>query len=138
MDKKRLTTRPDGMKISFSTHLFFYITLIFGLAFILPPDVLGVATSPLYEFTHAGPWGFWWGVGLIVVFVANTVMLITRSRRLAGIVGVLGFSLWVFAAFAYIFMGFWFGLLVVAIPSLIFWGWYSITVSQFSRSLYDD
>jgi hypothetical protein len=131
MDIKRLTTRPDGRRIAFSTHLFFYISLIFGLAFVLPPDLLEMTTSPLYQFTASSGWAFWWGMSLLIVTVANTVMLLTRSTKLASVVGVFGFCLWLFAFFAYWFMGFWFGLFAAAVPSLAFWAWYSFMISRF-------
>lgn len=132
---KRLMTRPDGTMIAFSTHIFFYISLVFGLAFILPPGLLDMTNSPLYMFTVDLGWFYYWGWGLIAVTVANTIMLWTRSNRLASVVGVLGFCLWLFAAFAYGFMGYWFGLLAAALPNLVFWFYYAIMVAQFRQSV---
>ena len=135
MKKERLTRRPDGQNISVSTHIFFYITLMFGIVFVLPPTLFDTIYSPLYQFTVARDWHFWWGVGLLVVSVSNTLMLYTRSRFFASFVGALGFCLWLFAGFAYLYMGYVFGFLVVALPNMVFWAWYSIMVARFRNSL---
>lgn len=131
MDFKRLTIRPDGKHIAFPTHLFLLITLMFGIAFVLPEGVLATAASPLWAFSSKAGIGFWWGWGLIAVTIMNTIMLLTRSIILARITGALGFCLWLYAAFAYLYIGFWLGLLASAVPCVLFWGWYSLQIAKF-------
>lgn len=135
MDFTRLIIRPDGKNIAFPTHLFLFITLMFGIAFVLPPGVLAAASSPLWTFSSQAGVGLWWGWGLIAVSVMNTLMLLTRSVLLARITGALGFCLWLYATFAYLYIGFWLGLLASAIPNVLFWGWYAIQVAKFRYSM---
>lgn len=135
MKFNRLLYRPDGLRISFSTHLFLFITLMFGIAFVLPPELFATGLSPLSSFSSGVGVGALWGVGLITVTVLNTIMLLTRIKALASVTGVLGFCLWLYAAFAYAHVGYWLGLLVIALPSVMFWAWYSLIVTQFRNSI---
>jgi len=135
MELKRLTTKPDGAPIALSTHMFFFITLVFGIAFVLPPGVFNTFTSPLWSFSASAGVALFWGIGLLATSVLNTLLLLTRSPILASIVGVLGFCLWLYAAFAYFYIGFWLGFLGAAIPNVIFWGWYAVQVAKYRNYL---
>lgn len=135
MDLKRLTTRPDGLPIPLSTHLFFFMTLVFGVAFVLPPGVFNTFSSPLWLFSSSVGVGTAWGIGLLLTSALNALMLLTRSESLAKVTGVLGFCLWLYACFAYFYIGFWLGFLAAALPSTVFWAWYSIQVAKFRNLL---
>ncbi len=133
----RLWLNPDGTSIKFSTHLFFYIAFMFGLAFVLPPQAFGLGVIELFKFSSIHNLSILWGLGLLSVTAINTIMLLTRSRILGSIVGVLGFSCWLYAAFAYFILGQPFGFLVVAVPNMLFWGWYTFRISYY-RSYLDE
>ena len=135
MNFKRLITRPDGLPIPLSTHLFFFITLVFGIAFSVPPGIFNTFSSPLWSFSTSAGVAWLWGIGLLTVCALNALMLLTRSRFLASIVGVLGFCLWLYAAFAYFYIGFWLGFFAAALPNAIFWAWYAVQVAKYRNYL---
>lgn len=133
MEWSRLWKNPDGTNIKLPTHLFLYITLVFGLAFALPPQLFGMAALELFKFSTVNNIGFYWGLALLLTTVLNVVMMVTHSKLLGSITGVLGFCCWVYAGFAYIMIGLPFGFLVAALPNIAFWAWYALQVSQWKR-----
>lgn len=130
---KRLIYRPDGTRIPLPTHLFFYITLVFGIAFVLPPSIFGLGLVEIFKFSSLHGLAQWWGMALITTTLLNTIMLITRNQTIAQVTGVLGFCCWLYAAIGYFIVGFPFGLLVGAVPNMIFWAWYTFRLSGWSN-----
>lgn len=126
--------RPDGQRINFAVHLFFYITLMFGLAFVLPPEWLGTGASELFHFSQVHGVAFWWGMAMLVTTALNTIMLGTRNTVLAQYAAMVGFLCWAYAFIAYAIQGFWFGLLVGAVPNLAFWIWYYFQTQYYRRT----
>ena len=136
--KKRLYLGPDHKPYPVSMHLFLYMTLIFGIAFVIPPAILGTGLTALFQFSASHDLAILWGMSCIVLTALNTIMLITYNKFLAGFVGILGFCLWTYAAIAYMFVGFPFGLLTIAIPNIVFWANYSFSLTKYKKYLYDD
>lgn len=136
----RLTTRPDGQPIGVPTHLFFFITLVFAIAFILPPSVFHLEFSELFGFSDdTGHWlPLAWGLWLMATSVINTFMLVTRSKAHGSTAAMMGFTAWLYAAWAYAAVGFWLGFWVGAVPNTIFWAWYYWRVKMWHRYLFDD
>lgn len=137
MIKERLTRKPDGSKIPVPTHLFFFITLIFGIAFGTPPFILDVGTTKLFAFaTATHPYvPFIFGGALLLTTALNTAMLLTRKPVFGFGTAMLGFIAWLYAGVAYIMGGFYFGLIVAALPNIIFWGWYYMQVNYWKQYL---
>src|SRR3954463_14330278 len=122
---ERLRYRPDGTLIPFPTHLFFLITLLFGLAFVSPPSFFHIGAVELFKFSSLHGLAVYWGIALLVTSALNTIALLTRNKLITSIVGTLGFACWLYAGLAYVIMHIWFGLLVAALPNAAFWAWYS-------------
>lgn len=130
---KGLLYKPDGERIPFTTHIFFYVTLMFGIAFVIPPDWLGTGATHLFKFSVHHNVAHLWGISLITVSAANTLMLWLHSRLMAQFVGAFGFACWMYAGIAYILSDLPFGLLVVALPNMTFWLWYAMQIVIWRR-----
>lgn len=136
---ERLTKRPDGSPIGLPSHLFFFITFIFGLAFALPASFSGAGVTELYQFAAQAHilvpyiWGYW----LVAASILNVVVLLTRTKYLSSFPSMMGFTGWLFATIAYAATGFWLGLIVSSVPQMIFWAWYFFRVKMWHRYLFD-
>lgn len=130
---RRLVWRDNDVLINPLSHIFFLITLVMGLAFGAFPDFFHVETTVLFVQTLvsfpdliANIWGW----AMLAVSIANVILLMTRWR-FGQCVAMAGFMGWLYAALVYILAGYWFGLLAVAIPNLLFWVYYFMSISEY-------
>lgn len=134
---KRLVWRTEDELLNPLSHVFFFVALVFGLAFAFFPVVSGASQTVLYvltKFSVGSTVSSVWGVCLVLLTLANTSMLIFRPRCMGGTVAAAGFMLWGYAAIIYSYGHFWLGLLGLAVPNLVFWGWYYFMVKDYHRN----
>ena len=113
-----------------------YITFMFGLCFTLLPDWSGAVQTELYQLTTLQTHEFTtsiWGVCAIAACVFAAAAFYYRKRWLGAFAGLFGFGVWFFAAVTYIIGGFWFGLLVAAIPLVVFWSYLFFKIEAYHR-----
>jgi|SRR6478736_6865629 len=128
----RATHRPDGTYINPLTHIFFYMTFVFGVAFTFFGYTDTVREAVLFSESQR-QFGSWvlsaWGICAMLVTVLNTTMIVFRKGWY--FVPVLGFALWLYAVMIYLMGDFYFQILVAAVPNLLFWGWWYIRVRRY-------
>lgn len=117
-------------------HVYMYMMLVWGLCFTFFPEISGASETFLYQLTvlQAGDHiTSIWGIICLIVVVCETIAFNQRTRWLGAGSTMLGFCVWLFAAITYAMGGFWFGLLVGAVPQLFFWAWLFFTVERYHR-----
>lgn len=132
-----LMWREPGVKFHPLMHAFLFITLVFGVAYSLDPDVFGLHRSPLYEFSEENlnsKVPELWGAALLLTTALNTVTLGTRWKFIGGFTAMLGFLCWLYASIVYAWVGYPLGLFGIAGPNLFFWTWYYMRVKAYHRA----
>ena len=115
-----------GGRVPPPVHLFFMITALFGVAFVFFSDPLGASQTVLYEETtvNIASWAAnIWGSFAILSCLTMVIAFQIRSKRAATAGTMIGFMVWLYALVMYIIGGFFFGVLVAALPNMLFWGW---------------
>lgn len=130
-----LVYRIDGKRVHPLSHIFFFITFVFGFCFLFMGDTTTISSLILYT-ESAKDFGAWalslWGVCAMLITVLNTLAIGLHSKFVTG-TAMLGFGLWAYALVVYLAGGFWFHVLVVAVPNIWFWAWYYIQVTFLKR-----
>ena len=135
VDLERLT-RVGSERVNPFYHVFMYLNLVFAVCFIWLPDASGASETSLYELTTiqtAESTTSIWGACALVACVAMTYAFFNPLKFLGGIASMFGFGVWLFAAITYAIGGFWFGLIVTAVPNVFFWSWLYFVVSRMRR-----
>lgn len=136
----RLTKCDTGERLNPLMHIFLYLTFVFSFAFVF--GIGGVTESALYMETFelginaVNSWGM---VGLATTLL-HTIGILWRGKygiQLMRLSIFGGFYLWLWAAIVYFLGGFYFQLLVGAIPNLAFWTWYAWNWRKRYNNLYD-
>ena len=133
---KNFVEHDESEKLNPFIHLFMYMTLVWGLCFTFFPVATGASETFLYQLTVLQTFSgitSVWGIACLVVVVVELFAFNYRKRWLGGSATMMGFCVWLYAAITYGIGGFWFGLLVGAIPQLFFWVWLYITVERYHR-----
>lgn len=115
-------------------HVFFYVTLAVGMAFVFFPDVTGAVDSRLYELTTVADGSHatsLWGIGALIVTAANFIAYAYRKPWLGPLVSMAGFMLWFYAFWIYASGGFLYGALVTSLPNMVFWAWQFVQVRKY-------
>ncbi len=124
-----------GSRVPPPVHFFFLITFLFGITFIFFSDPLGASQTVLYQETtiHIHEWATnLWGVAAVTTCFMMLLAFQIRSRRCAVWGTWLGFVVWLYAGVMYLIGGYLFGVLVAALPNLLFWGWlYFVAQEQY-------
>jgi hypothetical protein len=131
---RNLVYRPDGSPINPLAHLFFYITFVFGAAYVFFGDTAPVQASILFiesksQFNSSVL--SIWGVAAIITTMLNTWLIGSENTKNSHWGAMLGFLLWMYAFLVYALGGFWFQLLATAIPNLAFWAWYYFAIIRY-------
>jgi hypothetical protein len=126
----------DEEKVNPFVHVFMFINFVFGLCFTFFPGVSGANHTFLYELTaiqtQASTTSVW-GVCALIACVFLLLAFNYRKKWLGNFSVMFGFSVWLFALITYIIGGFWFGMLVAAVPNVFFWAWLYFTVGRYHR-----
>lgn len=131
----RLFKKPNGVPVLLPAHVLFFVTFIFGMAFFLPPPIFGVAQATLYQFSVGlhPVIPMIWGFGMIIATTLNTVGALFNNTIVARVGAMVAFALWGYAAVGYIMADFLLGLLTAALPMVLFWGWYYISIVSYQE-----
>lgn len=134
---RRLVWRSEEEIFNPLMHIFFFISLVFGIAFTFYPGFFGADITVLWTLTkiHYGTTlvTSGWGVGLIALTILNTCMLMFRRPWMGGATAGLGFMLWLYAFFTYCLGHFWLGAVATSLPNMLFWVWYYFKVKEYHR-----
>lgn len=125
-----MTKCNSGLTLNPLMHVFIFLTLAFSVAFLFFGDTTSVSASILYIETIGvtqSALNLWAIIGIATVTSHLTGLLIRGKIGdfLMRITWFGGFYMWLWAAVIYIGAGFWFQLIVAAVPNLLFWTWYA-------------
>lgn len=126
----------EDTRIEGARYLFFFITFAFGLCFTFLSSWSGADQTQLYQTSQLhlfdGVTNIWGGLCL---WVGGFIVLnhITRWATLGSWTAFLGAALWSYAALVYLFDHFWFGLIVAALPNLVFWTFFYLRATRYHR-----
>lgn len=131
----RVTSSARGEVFNPLVWPFLLSTLAYGIGFTFFKHTEGVEKSSLYiamkSIIPLAPvvWGV---IALLTIFVGITFLLfnIPPAGKLSGLVG---FGVWVFAAFCWGLTGGWLLIGSIALPNLWFWFWQYLSLSNFRR-----
>lgn len=131
----RLTSSARGEQFNPLTYPFLGATMAYGLGFFVFSGAEGVQASSLYQaMLVVAPFmpHIWGGLCVLTIVVGITFLLfnIPPAGKASGLVG---FMLWVFAAFCWGLTGGWLLLFSVAVPNMWFWIWQYLSLSDFRR-----
>lgn len=112
-------------------YVFLYVNTIYALAFMFFPNSLVVATSAFGESILPPEI---WGLLTLLLVIGTLYTIATRTKFLGELMGFLGVGVWGYGlALNLIFGMSYFGILVIYIPQIIFWGFWYIGVRRFYR-----
>lgn len=138
---ERLIYRRPGKHHNFLMHPFLLMTLSYGIALVFFTHTGPVAGTVLYKLTvaHFGSDVVsLWGASAIAITVINTIGMLVRKRWLGTWVSIAGFMLWTYAFVLYATGGFWLQVFYAAIPNMMFWAWYYMTIIKYHDYEDDD
>jgi hypothetical protein len=119
---------------------FFISTFAYGFGFIVQNFTSASGGSSLYAAmtTIHATIPLVWGVVCILVIIGGFTFLVYNIPPIGKFSGLLGFMVWVFAAFCYILTGGWLPLFSVAVPNMYFWFWQYLSLTAFRKEDSDD
>lgn len=115
----------DGQPIEPAHYLFWYITVIFGLAFTFLSEALDTNRTVLWQSTivHLPDSSVSvWGLTCLIAMVGIGLSIHKRWHFLYNNSLGLAFSCWVYALVLYLIDSYWLGVLGIALPNMVFWG----------------
>lgn len=107
-----------------ASYLFWYITVVFGISFTFLNHQMGADRTVLFKTSvvHlSGAFTNVWGLLCLMAATGVAVGLLARIPKLYSFSTVLAFCCWTYASVIYVTDQFWFGLLVAAVPNMLFW-----------------
>lgn len=111
---------------------FLLSTLAYGIGALVTTNGAGSslvsAMLSLHPLTH-----FVWGTIAILTIICGITFLLFDIPPFGKVSGIVGFMLWVFGAWCYIFSSSWLPLIAVALPNMWFWFWQYLSLSKFRR-----
>ncbi len=97
-----------------------------------------VSELRLFEFTNeylpSIP-GNLWGAILLIVVLGHVIEMVWRKSKAGPSVAMLGFMAWVYATIAYILIGAYTAILLVAFFPLCYWAWYYFSSISYHKKL---
>lgn len=134
----KFTKCDSGETLNPFLHVFMYLTLIFGLAFLFGGGSATLQASVLFQQTMlvGEPWVNAWGLIGVAVALLHTVAFLVRGKvgvRLMQACLFGGFYMWCWAGAIYLSGGFVFQFLVAVVPNLFFWSWYAFQWAKRKR-----
>ena len=137
---QRLFIGTPESPINPMVHMWFFVTLSAGIAFLFFGHTDAVQSSILWQVTNANLSSHvlnLWGLVAIIVTAVNTWAVYARNLPV-GITNILvGVMLWLYAVILYAIGGFWFHVFVIGLPNLAFWSYYYMYMQDFKRIMRD-
>lgn len=131
----RVTSSARGERFNPLIWPFLLSTFAYGIgfAFILP-FTSDAGHSSLYNSMSDVGSGIpnIWGAVAIFTIIGGLGFLMFNISPFGKVSGLLGFMVWLFAAWCYILTGEWLVLFSVAIPNMWFWLWQYLSLSVFT------
>lgn len=137
LNRLRFLDSKGKIRVNTLAFPFLFATGAYGIGFALFNKFSGVSKSSLYQAMYeVGPHiPILWG---ILAIAAATLAMLLLITRILGVVGeassMMGFLVWLYAAFIYLDGGFYLVLITVALPHVYFWGWYYTRVKWWART----
>jgi hypothetical protein len=133
----RLVYRSEGNKVPFLIYPFLFMTAVPGIAYTFFGGSQTVQASILYGLTavQLGTVGVSvWGIACMAAVVIALVNILMRKKWAGRTAPVLGFMVWTYALIVYLTNGFYYQLLVFALPQVVFWVWHYLRVEDYWRN----
>lgn len=136
---KRITYRTPEEFHNFLMHPFLLITAAYGVGLTFFAHSEPVRQTILFKLTITSAFvpdifTSIWGIAALVVTVLTFVGIIVRNRWLGKGVAMGGFMLWLYAFITYALAGFWLQVFIAAVPNLLFWAWFYMSIADFHRN----
>ena len=116
--------RNETERVNIMFHLFIYMTFMFGVAFALLPELLDADESFLFQQTvvnFGGPGASLWGLACLLAAAMVWGGSGFRSMHAMSSGAFLGVLCWLYSLIIYVIGEYPFGILVAALPQLVFW-----------------
>jgi hypothetical protein len=131
----RLTSSQRGEKFNPLIWPFFISTFAYGIGFAALFNFDGVGKSSLYQaMVTIHPYiPFAWGAVAVLTIIVGFTFLLFNIPPAGKLSGLVGFMVWVFAAFCWGLDGNWLLIFSVALSNMYFWIWQYLSLSVFRR-----
>ena len=135
----RVTKCDSGHTLNVLMHPFLLLTTVLAIAFLGFGDTASVQAMVLYQNTD---FIFGWslfGLAAAGAMIAHSIAFLVRGavgKVFMPIAMFLGFFAWLYASLLYLGGGFYFQFLILCVPNLWFWVWYSINFRRRYRGEY--
>ena len=121
-------------------HLFLLVSGTYAIAFLFFGDTTSVQAISLYEYSDSV---FGWkqfGITTAAAIIAHTIGFLFRGK--VGLVFLpiamaAGFYSWLYAAVVYWDNSLYFQFLILCIPNLLFWVWYTLQFRRRARGEFE-
>lgn len=129
----RVTKCDSGHTLNPLMHLFLFLAGIIAISFLGFGETESVQSMKLYEFSQEI---FGWktvGITAAIAMLSHTVGFLVRGRVGLVVLPVAmtaGYYTWFYASVVYIQNSLYFQCLILCVPNLLFWIWYTL---QFRR-----
>jgi flagellar biosynthesis protein FlhB len=132
---KRLTASARGETFNPLIYPSLICTLIYGLGFTAFAWAPSISASSLFQAMSAihSFIPFAWGVIAVLTIVFGMVFLLMNKPPIGKFSGLMGFMLWIFAAFCWLLTGGAFVALAIALPNIWFWIWQYLSLAKFDK-----
>jgi hypothetical protein len=137
----RITSSARGETFNFLIWPFLLATGAYGVGFaLIMPYTDDAGHSTLYDsmeaiYPHAPQL---WGIIALLNIIGGLVFLLLDITPFGRASGLVGFTLWCFAAWCYMLTDDWVTLFSIAIPNAMFWIWQYLSLSLFRRENAED
>lgn len=132
----RLVYSSPGKFQNFLMLPFLIYTAAYGVAFVFFAHTATVQVNTIFKLTEMYMPGMSVGIfGALLLFVTigNVIGMIIRKGWLGNLVSMLGFLCWTYAAIILGLHHFWLQIIILALPHMMFWGWYYYTINVWHR-----
>lgn len=136
----RVTSSARGEVFNPLMWPFLITTFAYGIGFTFFPHTESVENSSLFEAMTKvqGHFPLAWGVACLLTIIMGLTFLLYNIPPAGKVSGLIGFGLWVFAAFCWGLTGGWLLVAALALPNLWFWFWQYLSLSLFRREDAED
>lgn len=127
----RVTSSQRGERFNPLTWPFLLATLAYGVGFTFFSQTSSSLYVAMAALNPLAP--LVWGITALVTILIGFTFLLFNIPPAGKVSGLVGFMLWVFAAFCWGFGGGWLLIASIAIPNMWFWFWQYLSLSHFNR-----